>query len=113
MSVCWIMPTTLHYLGYDRPFLTFGKSLLSDTPEKSYAVNYLGGLYQYFKGEYLLLFDGTKSTALIEVRNDPQHKKNLLGTQPVIEKEMERELKAIIQQYMHRMINDKLVPENE
>jgi hypothetical protein len=65
------------------------------------------------KGEYLLLFDGTKSTALIEVRNDPQHKKNLLGTQPVIEKEMERELKAIIQQYMHRMINDKLVPENE
>ena len=28
-------------------------------------------------------------------------------------KEMERELKAIIQQYMHRMINDKLVPENE
>ena len=108
-----IMPTTLHYLGYDRPFLTFGKSLLSDTPEKSYAVNYLGGLYQYFKGEYLLLFDGTKSTALIEVRNDPQHKKNLLGTQPVIEKERERELKAIIQQYMHRMINDKLVPENE
>ncbi len=108
-----IMPTVLDYMGYDKEFLTFGKSLLQDTPQESYAVNYLSGQYQYFKGEYMLQFDGEKSTALFDVRHDPQHKVNLKGTKSIIEEEMERELKAIIQQYMYRMLNDKLTPDNE
>lgn len=108
-----IMPTLLHYLGYKKDFLSFGKSLLSDTPQESYAVNWLAGLYQYFKGDYLLQFDGTRSTALIDVRKDPLHQNNLIGTQPATEEQMQRELKAIIQQYMARMLQDRLVPENE
>ena len=108
-----IMPTLLHYLGYKKDFLSFGKSLLNNTPQESYAVNWLGGLYQYFKGDYLLQFDGERSTALIEVRKDPLHQNNLIGTEPAVEEQMQRELKAIIQQYMARMLQDRLVPENE
>jgi len=33
---------------------------------------------------------------------------NLLGTTGIIEQQMERQLKAIIQSYMQRMINDEL-----
>ena len=108
-----IMPTLLHYLGYEKEFLSFGKSLLCDNPQTSYAVNWLGGLYQYFKGDYLLQFDGENSTALINVRKDPLHQENLLGTLPVVEESMQRELKAIIQQYMARMLQDRLVPAND
>ena len=41
--------------------------------------------------------------------NDSLMKKNLLGKVPQ-QKHMERELKAIIQQYMERMVNDQLIP---
>lgn len=108
-----IMPTVLHYAGYNRPFLSFGKSLISDTPEKSYAINWISGQYQYYKGPYMLIFDGEKSTALFDIRHDPLCKQNLSETRPVIKQQMERETKAIIQQYMTRMLHDRLVPEND
>ena len=57
----------------------------------------------------MLQFDGEKSKALYNVRNDRLLEKNLIGTQPC-QQQMEREVKAIIQQYMSRMLNDRLVP---
>ena len=39
-------------------------------------------------------------------------KDNIIGTNNVHE-EMERELKAIIQQYMNRMVQDRLTPETD
>ena len=57
----------------------------------------------------MLQFDGDKSKALYNVRNDRLLEKNLIGTQPC-QQQMEREVKAIIQQYMSRMLSDSLVP---
>lgn len=105
-----IMPTVLDYLGYDKEYVAFGKSLVSDSLRNNFAVNYINDTYQYYKDEYLLLFDGEKSVALYNIREDNLLKKNLAGSLPEKEKEMEREIKAIIQQYMYRMLNDKLVP---
>ena len=106
-----IMPTVLDYLGYDNDYVAFGKSLISTPAENSYAVNYINDSYQYYKGDYLLQFDGTKSTALYNVRNDALLKENIIGSMPAQQEAMEREVKAIIQQYMWRMLNDKLVPD--
>ena len=39
-------------------------------------------------------------------------KNNIIGTDNVQES-MERELKAIIQQYMNRMVQDRLTPETD
>ena len=107
-----IMPTVLEYVGYDRPFIAFGKSLISATADNSYAVNYTNEVYQYYKGEYVLLFDGEKSIALYDIRNDILMKDNIIDSCNVWEN-MERELKAIIQQYMARMINDRLTAETD
>ena len=104
-----IMPTLLDYLGYDNQYVAFGKSLISTPAEESFAVNYINDTYQYYKGEYMLQFDGDKSKALYNVRNDRLLEHNLIGTLPQQE-QMERELKAVIQQYMSRMLNDNLVP---
>ena len=107
-----IMPTVLEYVGYDKPFTAFGKSLLSTPSEESYAVNFTNETFQYYKGEYVLQFNGEKSTALYNLHKDIEMKDNIIGTNNVHE-EMERELKAIIQQYMNRMVQDRLTPETD
>ena len=107
-----IMPTVLEYVGYDKPFVAFGKSLLSTPAEESYAVNFTNEIFQYYKGKYVLHFNGEKSTALYNLHNDIELKENIIGTNDVQEN-MERELKAIIQQYMNRMVQDRLTPETD
>lgn len=101
-----IMPTVLSYLGYDKPYVSFGCDLLTTPGEKTYAVNY-NGIYQFYKGNYLLQFDGERSIALYDFVADCLLERNLLGTLEV-QNGMELELKAIIQQYMQRMNTDKL-----
>ncbi|MGL4853366.1 MAG: LTA synthase family protein [Phocaeicola sp.] len=102
-----IMPTILSYVGYDKPYIAFGSDLLSTPNEDGYAVNYLNGVYQYVKGDYLLQFDGATSKGFYQFKSDSLLQKNLLG-QESEQAVMEQELKAIIQQYMERMNNDEI-----
>ena len=103
-----IMPTVLSYLGYDRPYVAFGCDLLTTKDEDTWAINYLNGIYQYVKGDWLLQFDGQKARALYRFRTDLLLKDNLLTKEPNVAKEMERQVKAIIQSYMTRMVNNQL-----
>lgn len=104
-----IMPTVLSYLGYDRKYVAFGCDLLTTKDEDTWAVNYINGIYQYIKGDWLLQFDGQKTKALYRFRTDLLLKDNLLTKEPKIVKDMERQVKAIIQSYMTRMVNNQLV----
>lgn len=105
-----IMPTVLSYLGYDRKYVAFGCDLLTTPDEDTWAVNYLNGIYQYVKGDWLLQFDGKTPKALYRFRTDLLLKNNLLTKEPKVAAAMERQLKAIIQSYMTRMVNNQLVP---
>ena len=105
-----IMPTVLSYLGYDRKYVAFGCDLLTTKDEDTWAVNYLNGIYQYVKGDWLLQFDGQKAKALYRFRTDLMLKDNLLSKEPKIAADMERQVKAIIQSYMTRMVNNQLTP---
>lgn len=107
-----IMPTVLEYVGYGKPFIAFGKSLLSTPADESYAVNFTNEIYQYYKGDYVLHFNGEKSTALYNLHDDIELKENIMDNNNVQE-DMERDMKAIIQQYMNRMIQDRLTPETD
>ena len=103
-----IMPTILGYLGYDQPYMGFGIDLLNTPAEDTWAVNYLNGIYQYVKYGYVLQFDGQKARAVFRL-DDSLMKQNLLGKVPE-QQQMELELKAIIQQYMERMSQNRLLP---
>ena len=104
-----IMPTLLSLLGCERPYIAFGKNLVDlDSTERDWAVNYSGGIYQYVDGDYVILFDGTRTTALYNYVADPLQSDNLLGTMPEREERMTRRLKAIVQSYMQRMTSDRL-----
>jgi hypothetical protein len=103
-----IMPTILEHLGYDKPYLSFGLDLLTTPADDTWAVNYLNGIYQYVKHGHVLQFDGQRATGLYAL-SDSLMRHNLLGRLPQ-QPQMERELKAIIQQYMERMTQNRLVP---
>jgi phosphoglycerol transferase MdoB-like AlkP superfamily enzyme len=103
-----IMPTILGMLGYRKPYFGFGIDVLNTAKEDTWAVNYLNGIYQYVKGDYVLQFDGQQTKAVYSL-TDTLMQTNLKGEVPR-QAQMERELKAIIQQYMERMKQDRLKP---
>lgn len=104
-----IMPTILGMLGYDNSYLAFGCDLFATSADDTYAVNYLNGIYQYVKYGYVLQFDGTNTKAVYSL-DDTLMQNNLVGKVDR-QQQMENELKAIIQQYMSRMNEDRLTVE--
>ena len=109
-----ILPTLMGMLGYQKPYFAFGIDVLNAASEDTWAVNYLNGVYQYVKHGHVLQFDGNRTTAVYSLEDSlMQHnllKNAQLPTPNSQLPEMERELKAIIQQYMVRMTQDRLQP---
>ena len=103
-----ILPTVLGMLHYPKPYFAFGIDVLNTPAEDTWAVNYLNGIYQYVKHGHVLQFDGQRTRAVYAL-TDSLMKHNLVGNCPDQES-MEQELKAIIQQYMARMTQDRLLP---
>ena len=107
-----ITPTLLHLLGYDKRYLAFGEDLLNNHADKvkqTWAFSYNAGIYQLLKGDLMLQFDGTKTTAVYRFKTDKLLKHNLVGQLPE-QQEMEQFIKALIQQYMSRMNENRLLP---
>ena len=104
-----ILPTVMGMLHYQKPYFGFGIDLLTTPAEDTWAVNYMGGIYQYVKHGHVLQFDG-QNTRGIYALSDSLMQHNLIDQPSAIshQPQMERELKAIIQQYMERMTQDRL-----
>ena len=103
-----ILPTVMGMLHYPKPYFAFGIDLFNTPPEETWAVNYLNGIYQYVKKEHVLQFDGEKTIGIYAL-SDSLMQNNLNGQLPD-QPWMEQDLKAIIQQYMSRMVEDRLMP---
>lgn len=108
-----IMPSVLSYLNYDKPYVAFGHDVLTHGNNNEYVVNYNNPLFQILQGDYMLQWDGEKTVALYNVRTDPMLKSNLKGTLPDMQSKMETEIMAQIQQYMIRMVEDRLCIETD
>ncbi|MBR5639873.1 MAG: LTA synthase family protein [Muribaculaceae bacterium] len=102
-----IMPTIMGLLGYDKPYLAFGCDIVNTPAEQTWAFNYNNGIFQYIKGDLMMQFDGEKTKAIYRFKTDPMLRNNLVGKVPE-QATMERDLKALIQQYMDRMNGNRL-----
>lgn len=105
-----IMPSVLDYLGYDKDFIAFGNSLF-DTTATRFSVHYISGIYSLIMDGHVLEFDGTESRALYDLTADPLQKTNIIGQSAAVRKEMEHFLRAYIQQYNNRVIENRLSTE--
>lgn len=104
-----IMPSVLGYLHFKKPYIAFGRDIFREetTP---IAFNYKDNTYQVFMEEYLLVFDGTRSIGLYNFQKDKMMRENLIEENPETVRVMESKIKAVIQQYNNRMIEDRLTP---
>ena len=100
-----ILPSIVDELGLSAKLICYGNSIWT---EKGFAVNYLNNLYQFIENDYLLQFNGEKSLTLYHTHSDPLLKNNLLLTEVNRTQTMENKLKALIQDYNYRMINNQL-----
>ena len=103
-----IMPTILDYLNFDQPYIAFGNSYFDASDTTGYVVNFSEPLYQIEMDGLFLQFDGHKETGLFRPATDVMLKRNLKGRYPQQEEKMLNLLKAEIQQYHIRMIDNNL-----
>jgi len=102
-----IMPSVLKLLNFQSPFIAFGNNIFDQTLNH-FAVNYLNGIYQIIDNKYLLQFDGSKGIALFNINEDKLLKENLISSHPEKVKQLETTLKAYIQQYNNRLIQNRM-----
>lgn len=101
-----ILPSLMDYLQLNGEIVTYGKSYKSN---KDFVINYLDNIYNYINADYYLAFDGTKSIGLYNWKNDPLLKNNLIDDKPSVKNEMEQFVKAYIQSFNNRVINNDLI----
>ena len=108
-----IMPTILNYLGYDQPYIAFGQDVLHTHESEKFAVSYCNGIYQIVMNGYLLQFDGNQTKAVYAL-SDKLLENNLIGQiDNQQQMAMETKLKAIVQQCMSRMNENRMVAEKD
>jgi phosphoglycerol transferase MdoB-like AlkP superfamily enzyme len=102
-----IMPSILGYLNYDKPYFAYGQDVFNTNEGEKFVVNYNNGLYQLLKHDYFLQFDGEKTKSIYNYKSDIFLQNNLAGKIEE-QREMEHLMKAIIQQYIVRMTENRL-----
>lgn len=102
-----IYPTILDMIGYNKPFRSWGRSLVSNNKETPYAINYFSNQYQFQSGNYICTFDGKKATGFYAI-SDKGLEKNLISKRNAEMNALEIKCKAFLQDYFDRIVNKKL-----
>ncbi|MBO7408575.1 MAG: sulfatase-like hydrolase/transferase [Paludibacteraceae bacterium] len=105
-----IMPSILEYLGYDEPYFAFGENALTKDKKHPYAVCYNTNVYQIMSDHLVMIFDGEQIVGIYDYQEDPLLKANRKDewSERKEVKDMLTYLKAYIQQYISRMIENHL-----
>jgi phosphoglycerol transferase MdoB-like AlkP superfamily enzyme len=103
-----IMPTLLSYLNYDKEYIAFGNNLFDDSYE-SFAFNTNGSTYHLYMKDHILEMIDNHTAGLYNFKTDKYLESNLADKESALVREMEGKLRAIIQSYNSRLINNDLV----
>jgi phosphoglycerol transferase MdoB-like AlkP superfamily enzyme len=106
-----ILPTVLNLINYPDGYIAFGNDLFGKE-KKSFVLNYISESFQFMQNDKVLYFDGKKVISFYDYVTDPFLKNNLKEREsvPVAESEL---MKAVIQQYNNRMIENNLLYKNK
>lgn len=102
-----IMPSVLHLLGYEKPFVSFGRSIF-DSESPHLCVTFTKHQYQIMKDDKLLRFDGTNTTSLFDLKNDSLMQNDLMLVESRTTDSLSLILQSYIQQYSERMYNNRM-----
>lgn len=102
-----IYPTILDLIGYQKPFRSWGRSLLDKKSSEPFFINFVGDLYQFGRGNYICLFDGKLATGFFD-KNDKGLINNLIKNRNPEMDDLELRCKSFVQDYMNRVIDRRL-----
>jgi phosphoglycerol transferase MdoB-like AlkP superfamily enzyme len=103
-----IMPTILNYLHYDDEYIAFGNDLLNDSIQ-SFAYNTNGSNYHLYMNDHILEMAEMKPLGLFNYKTDRMLQNNLLEKEPAVLGAMEEKLKAVIQTYNARLLDNNMI----
>ena len=111
-----VLPSVLHYVGYKKPFVSFGKSVFERSPDHT-LISIHNGVYMITNDEYVLEHNLEEPLHFFRHVDDLSCQKDLMnGDPPKYLKEphtlamdrLSERLKAIVQQYNNRMISNRM-----
>ena len=106
-----IYPTLLDLTGYEKPFRSWGRSLVNKSSTiKPYVISHTGRLYQFMQGNYICVFDGKKAVGFYDIE-DKGLKNNLISERNEEMNSVEETCKAFIQDYMQRILDRQMLVE--
>ena len=99
-----IFPTIAELIGYDKPFRSWGKSLISDDETDSFVVNFFGGgSYFMMDDEFIVVSNGEKITGFYD-SNDHDLENNLIDGSNKKMNDLQYKFKVFLQDYMNRIV---------
>ncbi len=107
-----IYPTLLDMMGYDKPFRSWGRSLISKDKVSPFVMRYSSDNYQMMSGNYICTFDGEKAVGFYD-KKDKELKHNLIAHRNAEMNLLEKRCKAFLQDYMERIIDKKLTSKDK
>jgi phosphoglycerol transferase MdoB-like AlkP superfamily enzyme len=102
-----IYPTLLDMIGYEKPFRSWGRSLISKEAPTPFVMRYSSDQYQMMSGDYICTLDGEKAVGFYN-KNDKELKHNLIKHRTAAMNLLEKRCQAFLQDYMARIIDKKL-----
>lgn len=103
-----ILPTILDLTGFDGEYMAFGSSLLDDGFK--FSVSQMNDVAQIVSGDHVLLLANDEVVEFYNYVSDPLLRHNKAGSGLKEEDELERKLKAILQQFHHALISNEMRP---
>tara|TARA_B110000008_G_scaffold96808_2_gene99321 strand:+ start:21538 stop:23484 length:1947 start_codon:yes stop_codon:yes gene_type:complete len=99
-----IFPTIVDLIGYDKPFRSWGTSLITDDETDSFVVNFFGGgSYFMMNNEYIVVSNGEKTIGFYDA-NDHDLKVNLIDKTNKKMDDLSLKFNLFLQDYMNRIV---------
>ncbi|MBK7213235.1 MAG: LTA synthase family protein [Bacteroidales bacterium] len=103
-----IMPSILDYLHFPGKFIAFGSSAFRQY-EARFNLTRFNGNYQFISGSYVIHWNGEKITSIYNFVKDSALKENIADASFPEKEGIVNTMKAVIQEYNNRMIENKLI----
>ncbi len=106
-----IYPTLASITGYQKPFRSWGRSLVSDTIQKPYALAHTGTNFLFMRDSLIVVRDDENTLGLYQI-SDKALENNIADKNPLKTKKMDEMAKGFVQDYMNRILDGHLDVEN-
>lgn len=106
-----ITPTLLGILNYQKPYFSFGKNVFDDSPNYvNYVFNDRNGTSMYYLDDLMIEYRNNELIGIYKFKEDFSLKNNLVSKKDQFSQIpfMERQMRAILQQYIVRMKGNRL-----